>query len=377
MTHKKSMMLVFCLILASLMASFFVVNRFKVALESQEQARLGSLISDYPEAETDIIDKFYQTPTEEALLKGREFEGKYGFTGNKRPTNHFINQQYGLMLGLVAGFWLLVLAILWWVFRQQQKETQRYERLEMDFREVNDFLSNTKHQLETEEQATKELITDISHQLKTPLTSLKMNYEILSSKDYSSEEKQTFLKQGQLECQKLEVFLNSLLNISRLEIKMIQVRPTEQLIRETVSAAVNQVYMKAFSKEMDIELIDFDDVSATFDRHWTQEVLVNILDNAIKYSPEASQISVRVTSLVSYVLIEISDQGGGVSKPEATAIFKRFYRGKQQLDVEGTGVGLYLARRIIEEQNGAISVKNNGEGGATFRVTIPFKSEVN
>lgn len=164
------------------------------------------------------------------------------------------------------------------------------------------------------------------------------------------------------------------MNLSKLETKMIQIRPISAGIRETLRSAVNSVYMKALDKQIDISLEEFPDRKVLHDPKWTAEVFVNVLDNGIKYSEEKKRIFIRVNELVSCLLIEIRDEGIGIDPKERNQIFKRFYRGKHDnvQSVEGSGIGLYLARRIIEEQGGTICVKGAVSGGSIFQITLPY-----
>lgn len=114
---------------------------------------------------------------------------------------------------------------------------------------------------------------------------------------------------------------------------------------------------------------------AFHDFRWTQEALINLLDNAIKYSPSGTTVEIRLQKLTSYALIEVIDQGMGVEKKERHKIFQRFYRGEQtkELQRDGAGIGLYLAKEIIEQQHGTITVKENpSHPGCCFQVMLPL-----
>ncbi|MBR1931781.1 MAG: HAMP domain-containing histidine kinase [Lachnospiraceae bacterium] len=237
--------------------------------------------------------------------------------------------------------------------------------------ENNMFL--LKERYAEEENHTKSFITDISHQLKTPLASLKMSHELMQSENLTVKERKEFMEQESHEIEKLEQLLQELIKVSRLENHMIRIEPVEQSLKETIADAVSMVYGKAKGKRIQISVDMKNDYIVSHDRTWTAEAIENILDNAIKYSPADSFVEVRVKELASNILIEIEDQGIGIAKDEYHKIFKRFYRGrKASVHVkEGAGVGLYLARMIIDYQNGTISVKNNMGQGSVFQIMIP------
>ena len=240
-------------------------------------------------------------------------------------------------------------------------------------KELDNNLLMLRERYAKEENNTKSLITDISHQLKTPLASLKMSHELMQSEDLSDKERREFFEQEGREIDKLEQLLQELIKVSRLENHMIHIEPVEQSIKSTIAEAVSMVYGKAKGKGIQIR-VDIDkDYIVLHDRTWTAEAIENILDNAIKYSPDNSFVDVRVRELATNILIEIEDQGIGIAKDEYHKIFERFYRGKEaSVNVkEGAGVGLYLARMIIEYQNGTITVKNNIRQGSVFQIVIP------
>ena len=183
-----------------------------------------------------------------------------------------------------------------------------------------------------------------------------MSFELVKDEDITAAEKMEFLERAEQEVGKLNYLLGTLLNLSRLEADMIRLEPKEASLKETLVRAVNGIFIKANEKNIEIEMEYFKDVSLQHDPRWTAEAFANVLDNAVKYSPEKSRIQIRVEREVSYVLIEIEDEGIGIPKEEYSNIFKRFYRGKtpEVEAMEGAGVGLYLVREIMEAQGGSV-----------------------
>lgn len=154
---------------------------------------------------------------------------------------------------------------------------------------------------------------------------------------------------------------------------MIQIRPLPASLKKTIAGAVSQIYMKARNKEIEIQVEMEEDLEVCHDVKWTEEAFVNILDNSVKYSREHTMVTVRVKRLVRNVLIEVEDEGIGIVKEELPRIYHRFYRGKsaRKMEEEGAGVGLYLARLILERQGGTISAKQKSGEGTIFRITLP------
>ncbi len=163
-----------------------------------------------------------------------------------------------------------------------------------------------------------------------------------------------------LRLKKLETLLDELMKLSRLEKKnMVSLKPVKQEIRATIADAVSRVYGKAKGKQIEIDVDIPVNSCILHDRKWTAEALANVLDNAVKYSDAQTKIHVRVCEMTSNLLIAIADEGIGIPQEELHHIFKRFYRGTNAIHMEtdGVGVGLYLARNIIEMQGGAIMAK--------------------
>ena len=136
-----------------------------------------------------------------------------------------------------------------------------------------------------------------------------------------------------------------------------------------IVSAIGQIESKAESKQI---RIIYTPVSCTakFDSKWTQEAVFNILDNDVKYSPEASEITVSVKEFELFACISVEDNGIGIPEDELPRIFGRFYRGRNVAEQSGVGIGLYLSRQIIEEQGGYITVESSGSG-AVFKIYLP------
>lgn len=349
--------------------------------KARQQVILGNQVTANPELESRIVQSFYGkdeagedlTKEQQEIFrqKGEELSNQYGYTSGSYVTaNRYV---YGMAMILLLGMAGMIA-----LFLAEQKQIsnlntaveyqkQEQEELELRFEKVTKMLAR-------EEQETKALVTDISHQLKTPIASLKMGYEIAQTTSLTKEEEQNLEKQGYEEVQRLERLLESLLNLSKLEAKLIQLQPAECSLKEMLTQAVSSVYMKAFDKAIQISMEDFTDRKLELDAKWTCEAFANLLDNAIKYSSEHTEIQLCVHILTSYVLIEIADQGIGIEPEEAADIFKRFHRGKNPMvkEQEGSGVGLYLTRKIVEEQGGTVSVKPGYPVGSIFRVMLPM-----
>lgn len=229
-----------------------------------------------------------------------------------------------------------------------------------------------KRRMTEEENSTKALITDISHQLKTPLAALRMSHELTVEETLTDSERKEFAAKEELEIRRLELLLEELLKLSQLESGMIRIAPQDAGIRDTILNAVEQVFLKAHEKQIEIRVKQETDVTVRHDKKWMAEALSNILDNAVKYSKPQSPIEIRVNCMPGSVMIEIEDWGMGIAADELHKIFQRFYRGREaeKLVKDGAGVGLYLARSVIERQGGTIMAKRKANNGMIFRILL-------
>lgn len=176
----------------------------------------------------------------------------------------------------------------------------------------------------------------------------------------------------------LETLLQSLLEISKMETGLIQINKKKLPLMDTVISAVNRTYPKADEKEIEF-VFDYEKELETCtimqDKRWLGEAVINVLDNAVKYSPDGSKIFIRLQKRNDLVRMEIEDQGIGIPQNEYHKIFQRFYRGnsKEVMEKSGTGIGLFLSREIIEKHGGTITVTSGKKKkGSMFVIQLPY-----
>lgn len=219
--------------------------------------------------------------------------------------------------------------------------------------------------LTEEKEKVKQLIADISHQTKTPIANLLLYAQMLEEKELP-EEGQAFVQELHRQAQKLEFLIASLIKASRLETGMLVLHPKRGFVCGMLEEALGQAAPKAERKKQTIVYTP-DRIYAYFDWKWTVEAIYNIVDNAVKYTPEGGEIRISFLDTDLFVRIEVRDTGAGIAEGDTAKIFHRFYRGASASAEEGIGIGLYLARQIIEEENGYIKVRSVlGEGSSFF-----------
>ena len=217
----------------------------------------------------------------------------------------------------------------------------------------------------------QELISDISHQVKTPIANLQMVNATLLEQPVTEEKRQEFLLASSGQLEKLDFLMQAMIKTSRLETGVIALDRKVQPIYNTLAAALGGILLNAEKKNIHVNVECPPDILLAHDKKWTSEALFNILDNAVKYTPAGGAVRVSVQSWELYVKIDITDSGKGIAESSQGMIFKRFYREEEVHDVEGIGIGLYLAREIITMQGGYIKVTSAVGNGSTFSVFLP------
>ena len=229
-----------------------------------------------------------------------------------------------------------------------------------------EVMLESKNSVASERADLQELISDISHQVKTPIANLKMvNATLLKQRE--------FLLASGTQLDKLDFLMQAMIKTSRLETGVISLEKKQQPLYDTLAMALGGIFLNAERKHIQVEANCPETLVVSHDRKWTAEALFNILDNAVKYTPEYGSIRVCVESWEMYLKVSITDTGKGIPENQQGTIFKRFYREEDVHDIEGIGIGLYLAREIISLQGGYIQVTSQVGIGSTFSVFLPHE----
>ena len=242
-------------------------------------------------------------------------------------------------------------------------------RLQHQLLKLRNILTAQNQMLAQEKEQIKTLISDISHQIKTPIAAANTFAELLSDGELSAEERTEYITTLQMSLGKLTFLTNSLIKMSRLESGIISLKPEKNSLNEIVLQAVKTVYAKAKEKGILITFECDQTFEAVLDFNWTAEAISTVIDNAVKYTPQGGFVRLQITEYPSFLRLDISDSGVGIPEEEQAKIFGRFYRGKQSVGTDGVGIGLYLTREIINKQNGYMKVSSD-ENGSTFSMFL-------
>lgn len=209
-------------------------------------------------------------------------------------------------------------------------------------------------------------ISDISHQLKTPLTSMLMMTELLESPDLPEDKRLTFTRSIKKQLERIEWLVSSLLKLSKIDAGTIQFKKESVEVKKLVSKAAEPLSIPMELRQQQL-IIEGDDAVFIGDFNWSCEAVLNILKNCMEHTQVGGEISVNTVENPLYTEVVIVDNGEGMDPEDVPNIFKRFYRGKNA-GSESVGIGLAMARSIIVQQNGDITVKSEKGKGTSFRI---------
>ena len=216
------------------------------------------------------------------------------------------------------------------------------------------------------------LISDISHQTKTPVANLQLYAQLLSEQPLTPQGKDCAAAIS-AQAEKLQTLIEALVKTSRLETGILALHPQPSEISPMVERAAAQYAARAAEKGIALTVGQAEG-SAVFDPKWTEEAVCNLLDNAVKYTPSGGVVTVKVKNYELFSAIQVTDTGPGISEEEQAKIFGRFYRASGAWQAEGVGIGLYLTRQIAEKQGGYVKVESMPGRGSTFSLYIPRES---
>mgnify|MGYP001044689298 FL=1 len=234
-----------------------------------------------------------------------------------------------------------------------------------------DVLQMQQNSIEQEKSKVQSFVSDISHQLKTPLTNLHLLQVAIKQPGISPEEYQDCLEKQRKQLDKIDFLIRALLKTSQLENGLIQIQPREVSISQTILSALEGILVLAEKKEIEVYYDNTTDYTVLHDPKWTSEALFNVMENAVKYTPQNGKLTILLSRTEKYVKISIKDTGIGIPPADLTNIFIRFWRGNTNI-LEGNGIGLYLCKQIISLQYGYILVNSTVNSGSEFEIYIPL-----
>lgn len=244
-------------------------------------------------------------------------------------------------------------------------------KVEVKLLQMYKLLKQQKQQSQKDKEILETIISDISHQVKTPITNMRIYQGLLQRDDLSLEQCLEFMRQMEEQVDRLDYLMEAMIEMSRMETGIIQVKPIYQSLIPLMEEAVCQAGPSAEEKQIQLHLDCDPQLKAVFDKKWTAEAVGNILDNAVKYTRDGGKIVITADITDFFVRIRVGDTGKGIPEEHYTEIFKRFYREEDVQREEGLGIGLFLAQEIVRRQKGYIDVKSQVGQGSVFSIYLP------
>lgn len=239
--------------------------------------------------------------------------------------------------------------------------------LKNDIYKVTLMLSERRSLLQQDKIQLTDAISDISHQLKTPLTSMTVMADLLRDPELPQAKRTEFTRNIRIQLERIDWLVTSLLKLSKIEAKTVSFKKDRVPVNMLVQKALEPVLIPMDIKDISVSVQGEDTVAFVGDLPWTAEALINILKNCVEHTEEGGAIAISFSENVLFTEIIIEDNGKGIPKEDLPYIFKRFYKGKNAS--EGSiGIGLSMAHSMITSQNGVIDVASGKDKGTQFRI---------
>ena len=353
---------------------------------------------------TKIPPAFTSEKTEDDLETGQELLRASGYTGsiqnNLLPeVEHFQRKFAVISLALSIVFSAAILLLILYFALQRDK------KLESANNDIQSFMSGNLHirlndheegsmsklftslnalatsqaahiaQEKQNKEFLKDTIADISHQLKTPLAALKMYNEIMQAEKTAIDVVESFLSKSERELNRMETLLQNLLKLARLDVGAIELNKSKQNLKVFLDEVIKGFRTRAELEDKAILLRCNENIAFSFDEEWLLEAVANIIKNALDHTSAKEQIEILCEETPIVIEIMIKDNGTGIHPEDIHNVFKRFYRSRFSKDKQGIGIGLALAKTIVEKHGGYITVESL-QKGACFRLVFPKLSNL-
>lgn len=395
-SYVKSFFILFIItIVLCVGTTFSAINIIKDKVIENNQAIIGQIISQRPEVEEEIIDIITQGNSKENINLGKEILAKYNYGNNLSLTNEPIIKEsmskiFIIFLILICFVLIvsLILAILY--FRKIYKDIKdmtdyvynssegrnfdmknrnqegQIGLLKTELIKMTNILKEKVELLNNEKIFLNEVISDISHQLKTPMTSLIILNDLMYE-DLPKETKIEFLDKIKSQLNRMEWLIKSMLKLSKVEAKVIDFEKKEVKVSELIKKSISPSLISMEIKNIELTVNGDENISYIGDINWSCEAFVNIIKNCVEHTDTNGKINISYEENPLYCEVVIKDSGEGIDKKDLPHIFKRFYKGKSSKD-DSVGIGLAMAKSIIESQNGDIYVKSEKNKGSEFHI---------
>ena len=398
---KKYNISIIALFLIIILLSIFIntlnLNIIKADVIQNNQAIVGNIVSKYPELEKDIVSVITQAKNKENTDLGAKVLQKYNYDSSTNLSQEPIvqNNIYKMLkinILFITFVFICLITISFYFFIKiyrdikdmtdyvyHSSEGREYEMknknqegqigiLKTEIMKMTTVLKEKVALLHSEKIFLNDTISDISHQLKTPMTSLMLLTDLMYN-DLDKEKKIEFLDRTNAQLSRMDWLIKSMLKLSKLEAKVIDFKTDKVNINELIKRSISPLLVPIELRNISLNINGDKEASYTGDIEWSSEALSNIIKNCIEHTKEGGTLDITYEENPIYSEIIIKDNGEGIDKDDIQNIFKRFYKGKNSKS-DSVGIGLAMAKSIIESQNGDIYVKSKKNRGSEFHITF-------
>ena len=398
---KKYNISIIALFLIIILLSIFIntlnLNIIKADVIQNNQAIVGNIVSKYPELEKDIVSVITQAKNKENTDLGAKVLQKYNYDSSTNLSQEPIvqNNIYKMLkinILFITFVFICLITILFYFFikiyrdikdmtdyvyhssegREYQMKNKNQEGqmglLKTELMKMTTVLKEKVALLHSEKIFLNDTISDISHQLKTPMTSLMLLTDLMYN-DLDKEKKIEFLDRTNAQLSRMDWLIKSMLKLSKLEAKVIDFKTDKVNINELIKRSISPLLVPIELRNISLNINGDKEASYIGDIEWSSEALGNIIKNCVEHTKEGGTLDITYEENPIYSEIIIKDNGEGIDKDDIQNIFKRFYKGKNSKS-DSVGIGLAMAKSIIESQNGDIYVKSKKNRGSEFHITF-------
>lgn len=398
---KKYNISIIALFLITIILSIFVntlnLNIIKADVIQNNQAIVGNIVSKYPELEKDIVSVITQAKNKENIDLGAKVLQKYNYDSSTNLSQEPIvqNNIYKMLkinILFITFVFICLITISFYFFIKiyrdikdmtdyvyHSSEGREYEMknknqegqiglLKTEIMKMTTVLKEKVALLHSEKIFLNDTISDISHQLKTPMTSLMLLTDLMYN-DLDKEKKIEFLDRTNAQLSRMDWLIKSMLKLSKLEAKVIDFKTDKVNINELIKRSISPLLVPIELRNISLNINGDKEASYIGDIEWSSEALGNIIKNCVEHTKEGGTLDITYEENPIYSEIIIKDNGEGIDKDDIQNIFKRFYKGKNSKS-DSVGIGLAMAKSIIESQNGYIYVKSKKNRGSEFHITF-------
>lgn len=357
------------------------------------------MIEKNPEMEKEILPIITKEVSREEAIKGTAFLREYGLTKDLEDelfpyvSRAIVNNNYSIIfIFIIMATILLILNYVQYSFFYKrirrltvaakkvvdgeydiaisEDREGDFSKLAISFNSMRKIIRNNLSELYREKQFLVDLLSDISHQLKTPLSSVILYNDIMITKELPRKQNEAFLLNNQNQLEKMNWLIKNILKLAKLDAKAIEIIKEKQSLNETLQDSIEALESKAYNGQVAIIFEEKQEINFAHDRLWLQEAIINIIKNAIEHTQPGGTINLELMENPLYTRIIIEDTGEGIIEADLPNIFKRFYKAKTSKKSESIGIGLALSKSIVEAHNGIIEVQSKVDIGTSFIITF-------